>query len=207
MSKYRKYIKKLQFFNDKAKKLLSSSYTSSIMQQKYSIRYRKTKKAGSISIKVNNPTDESLDAFILTLRMFMQDSDPISLRNMSKIYTNIPTRQKNKKVFEGYRKELNEYLDSSMHVILKDTKHEVHVEDRGLTNRRILETFLYGSLAHLNKRRVVEFTKWYNNKLLWFFVQRSFQSTLTRFIKTIRKIRALNNKVLKELRFKADSID
>jgi hypothetical protein len=41
----------------------------------------------SFQISRTGPTEENFEAFVLTLRFFVQDNEPSSFRNMSKLYT------------------------------------------------------------------------------------------------------------------------
>ena len=59
----------------------------------------------------DSPDDEAIDAFVLTLRFFIQDNEPTSLRNTSKLYASLPINPSHVARFGG-RRAPNALLDS-----------------------------------------------------------------------------------------------
>jgi hypothetical protein len=90
-------IETLVDFNVRAEKLLSSSYTKAILKGTYSLR----EKDGNIIISIPDPSEESLEAFILRLRFFIQDNEPTSFNRMSQLYSRLPVSQTTKDMFDS----------------------------------------------------------------------------------------------------------
>lgn len=92
------------------------------------------------------PDSENIDAIALTLRFFMQDNEPCSLSNLSKIYERLPINIEIKEKFSQARTSLNTYLDSQSLI-------KYIFNFTSLTNREILNTFMYGGLAHSQHKK------------------------------------------------------
>ncbi|MDP1571496.1 MAG: hypothetical protein Q8L86_15995 [Vicinamibacterales bacterium] len=95
------------------------------------------------------PDDEATEAVVLTLRFFIQDNEPISLRNMRALYEReLPSHPLADSV-EVACAGLNEWLDDRTSLSIAET--------RFLTYRDVLEIFVYGAYAHMNERRRKQF--------------------------------------------------
>ena len=95
----------LEFYNEKAEKLQGLSFTSSILNQNSGVHLSWTRDSGILKIDREGPDEESIDAFVLTLRFFMQDNEPTSLRNMAKLIEALPINEQNKENFRITRKQ------------------------------------------------------------------------------------------------------
>jgi hypothetical protein len=89
------------------------------------------------------PDDDNLKAVVLTLRMFIQDNEAISLRNMRRMLAGTTVRPELVAQFDAQCKVLNDYLDSETNLAIS--------EAGPLTHRDVLNMFVYGSYAHLNQ--------------------------------------------------------
>lgn len=129
----------MKLFNDKAEKLNNNSFTKKINSEGFGLTIF-AKKDGPVNVEKKFPTDESIDAFVLTLRFFIQDNESSSFGNLAKIYSKLPEYCKEKKEFLNVRKELNDYID------LPDKFLPITENGKTLTNRDIYNTFIYGGL-------------------------------------------------------------
>jgi hypothetical protein len=110
---------------------------------------------GSRRIDFFQPTDEQRDALLLTLRLFVQDKDGISLRRMADLHGDPGISEAWKTEHSRMRTWLNGRLD------------EAAAERDGvvvLRHRDVLNAVLYGKLAHYqpddpDARRYREWTK------------------------------------------------
>lgn len=68
----------------------------------------------------SGPDETAIDAFVLTLRLFFQDKDGISVRQLSGIYQAADADQTQR--FEHVRKQLNDHLDGDSGLAV-DQKH------------------------------------------------------------------------------------
>jgi hypothetical protein len=180
-----------ELFNQKADQVINSSF----------IHEAKTKDIGfTLSGKVGNKPDEwnwsydvkghdmdFINSVVLPIRFFIQDNERISLRNMYTLYTNLPLHDNYKITFNDIRNYLNEYLDEKARSFLDDQP----------TKRELLETIVYGELAHLNPEKVERLKNWKNDKMEWDLAFFEFQRVIHELIEMIKLIRNVNSFVLK----------
>ena len=95
---------------------------------------------GGTNITTVFPDEDSINGFILPLRILIQDMDGCSFRALSKLIPTLLISNELKESFKKIRDELNFYLDENTIFI---------VDNEGvLTRRRIFEVILYGKIAH-----------------------------------------------------------
>ena len=63
------------------------------------------------------PKTDDVDSFILTMRFFIQDNEPSSFRDLSKIYNTCPYI-KLKTAFEEYRESLNLFHSERYYLVM-----------------------------------------------------------------------------------------
>ena len=140
-------IETLKLFAEKTGRLGELSLADEVMK-KLSGTVRWTDGEGW-SDEYLGPQGEPIDAFVLTLRLLIQNNEPISLKRMSQLYQGLPLDPSFARRFEEQRSQLNGFLDGETGLSIE--------ESRQLTYRDIFYIFLYGSLAHTNnpeKRRI-----------------------------------------------------
>ena len=180
----------LELFAEKAGRLGELSLAQEILKSyRASVRWAKGEPwTGEYS----GPAEEAVDAYILTLRVLIQDNEPISLRNMRRLYRAEPIPASLADQFDEACAELNAFLDTDTNLAIE--------EGRQLTYRAIFEVFVYGSLAHTNsphKRQV--FTALRDGA--WFpLFQAHFADSLRAFEVTLAALRRINAEALVELR-------
>lgn len=142
-------IQKLMLFNKKADRLEKYSLWTHLDEHQPSVRL-----SNGEMLHQQFPSEESLDAVMVTLRLFMQDNDHISVRNMGKIYENNPKiSQQLKDNFFIIRNRLNKFLDKNSGFIIQSEIwiNEVRKAEKKFTMREILERILYGEIAHFTQ--------------------------------------------------------
>jgi len=96
------------------------------------------------------PDDESIDAFVLTIRFFIQKNERCSIRNLSIIYdTDRRVSNDHRDQFNNLRTILNDTLDSQLWFAINKSR---------LTYRQVLEGMIYSELSHSNKNGHREFS-------------------------------------------------
>jgi hypothetical protein len=154
--KYVKEIRTLELFNEKADKLESGRFMAGLRaNREFGVSVSWTK-GGPLVITRNGPDEDAIDAFVLTFRFFIQDNEKTSLRNIGKLYRSLPITQNKKDDVDKLRTQLNAFLDADSHIVFGDDI---------LTNRTVLETFVYGGLAHANRRKKSVFDEWMKSML------------------------------------------
>ncbi|MFN0158045.1 MAG: hypothetical protein ACKVRP_08255 [Bacteroidota bacterium] len=138
-------IQTLKQFVERADKLESLSFTKHVIAKPPSIKFEFNQEA--FTIIRSGPDRESIDAFVLTLRFFIQNNEPISIKNMAALFKQLPLPEEDLiKISEGHAK-LNTFLDSDVYFQLKSERP---------THRAVLEAFVYGDLAHSTQRTAFE---------------------------------------------------
>ena len=121
-------------------------------------------------LRRETPDDESIDAFVLTMRLFMQDNEPISIRNIDALLQALPIPDELKALSAEARADLNALLDSYT---------PLRVKGEHLTNRRVCDVYFYGWLAHgSNEAKREEY-------LAWRAVPRTYGWTKVLFLMTL----------------------
>ena len=184
-------IESLRLFNEKHDKLMSLGFVKKIFEEKIGFTMS-VKKDAPVDFQRHGPEGESIDAFVLTYRFFIQDNEMISFRNMSKIYDEMGITQDKKKAFEGIRETINTFLNSNSMLIIKDKKY---------TNREIQDIFIYGGLSHANETKKRIFDSWKKDQLIFEILENEFVGVLVNILNAIQAIARLNLNVLKEIEY------
>jgi len=181
-------IEILNLFNKNANKIKNRSYAKFFLAEKPKTTISK-KQGKPLKIKITEPDNESLDAFLLTLRLFYQEGEQISFRNtnkiynINKIYENLPNNfQKEKKSFSRAIKIINSALD---------TNTDIKFNNKILTYREVLDTILYGNTAHFYPNRRNTIKSWKSKEGLCELYKTSFHAisiSMKNFILYVQKI-------------------
>lgn len=183
-------IADLELFNEKANVLRHSSFVEKQLrnQSAFMISCSEGQKPESVLIGAEG---ESVDAAFLTLRMFIQNNDRISIGNIAKIYQSEIYISSFRQEFESVRCQINTYLDS---------KVEIEFFDKKYTNKEIIHLLLYGSKGHSNKEKEAELKKIMRNPILTNLFLYRINVAATNLIKGILAISEINDRVLQSLR-------
>lgn len=179
----------LKFFNEQVDELDSSTFVKFLTERGSSFKIS----AGidrDATAELISPDRESTKAFVLTLRMFLQNNETISIANMAELIQRLPISPELCDRYLNSRDKINSTLDDQVLFTVDGVK---------LTPRHVLLTFLYGGLAHLNRDRVVEHRKWQGNPLAFGGLQVGFNGTVTSLLKFLRWARQYNREVLEAI--------
>src|SRR5215216_2324996 len=80
-------IRALELFNEKADELRNLRFVHSLQSQDSGWTLTLEEDEGGVSRF--GPEDESIRAFVLTFRFFVQDNEPTSIRNMAERYSRL----------------------------------------------------------------------------------------------------------------------
>lgn len=178
-------LNSLRTFSEKATRLLNSSLAKEVLQKlNASVHWERGSEWTS---SYSGPSGESVEAFILTLRFFIQNNEPTSLRRMRQLYETIPVDTQFDQDFKDVYSKLNTFLDSSTNLSIQ--------EGQQLTHRDIFEFFVYGDLAHANtaKQEVIKALM----EGAWPSIfQIHFIYTLRCFVLAITELKRINDDVL-----------
>src|SRR5215210_6282970 len=76
-------VRPLRLFLEKAEKLWGFSYSQDIVNEPSGFTLNYDRDTGTTTTR-QGPDGELIDAYVLTLRFFIQDNEPTSIRNMTK---------------------------------------------------------------------------------------------------------------------------
>ncbi len=141
-----KQIDDLKLFNEKSAVLLTSTFANAMLKNASGFMFSYKANEGYEAIIVG-AEGESVDAAFLTLRMFMQDNDRVSVRNIAKIYSKEQNLADFRADFNSARSQLNKDLETSTGIIFFDKNY---------TYYEILELLMYGSKSHTNREKEAE---------------------------------------------------
>lgn len=178
--------KALELFNEKADQLLSSAFFEQASGGGSILEFNSESGWDSVH---SGPDDESTRALVLTLRLFMQDNDRISLRNMATTYRRLQVSAPLRNEFDANRSQLDAFLDSASQLAI--------AEGDPLTYRQILEMFVYGEHAHLSARHRSTYEDLRKTPFFSLF-QSSFVDAVVVFARCIRMMRETNCRALTE---------
>ncbi len=182
-----KLIQALNSFNERADDLHSSKFIESLIEDglKVTLAWDKRNEGIDFESTRTGPDKTAIQAFLMDYRFFIQNNDRISLRNMNGLYGSalIPDELRNE--FIAKRSKLNTYLDSST---------EIEIDSVQITNRILIETFLYGTYSHFTKEE--EFKRWKSMPMIFPIMEHRFASSLVDLVNLIQEVKATNIKVL-----------
>lgn len=131
----------LEIFIKKARILQESSFAKKFDEGGSTAILQWDKKIGFDEVVVG-PEGEEVHSALFTLRMFIQDNDRISIKNISKIFQEEPELDNRKSYFEDVRIGLNSELDKEIGMKYFDDHY---------TYREALNLYLY-SEGHTNRK-------------------------------------------------------
>ncbi len=155
-------IEALKLFIEKADKLKNSNFVTRIVKRSgVDLSFNTGQKT---VVRRRGPDDENIDAFILTFRFFIQDNEPISLRNIKDVFHSDLATEEEKNNFDEARSNLNTYLEGN-------TMFNIN----GMIRRReLMEVFIFGGLSHANSIKKEKYDRWMGSDILAPFVQNEF---------------------------------
>ena len=186
------HIEALELFNEKAGKLLNSAFVGALASGKTGATIsgrRQENGLFEISPELRGPSSEAVDAFILTFRFFVQDNETTSLRNIAKIYIEIGDDDEFLSRFNSARDSINQFLDlpNLMNITFNNSTP---------TNRDVMETFIYGGLAHANPKKCQVYMAWMGFPPASVLFHLCFNDVLGQVLRAISFVKNLNEELI-----------
>jgi hypothetical protein len=140
---------------------------------------------GRLSMKLHRPDDDARDALLLTLRFFTQRNEPTSFQRLEKLVDPGLSASWHSR-FKAINRSVNRSLGATIGTIR--TRDKVYSP----SNREVLETFLYGGLAHANKpAAVARYREWAQVPNFHSFLEFRFMEAIRRVLVHIRLLSEL----------------
>jgi leucyl-tRNA synthetase len=180
-------LRKLRLFNQKADVVASSQFASQVFRPEAGLTVNFRADAPQFELRGADP--EAIRSLALTLRFFLQEQDGVSFWQLNRIYDELGVSDKLKE-----RATLAiRALDTSLSTIA------VNLRGESVTYRRVLDVFLYGSLAHSRGREATEYERWMQSPhyepFMWLFFQRAGAELL----RAAAWFRTLNDEVIESV--------
>ncbi|MCX6595615.1 MAG: hypothetical protein NTV70_04540 [Acidobacteria bacterium] len=182
-------LHRLRLFNEKADKLLRSSFVEQIFARQNSVTITWSVDQ-PLSVERIGATEEATDAFALTLRFFVQDRDRIKLDGMLELYlrSKLPAARTEqiKQSFANYF----QWRDAPIGFTFRGVE---------LTNEKIINTVLYGDLAHANRKEYPLIEEWRQSKSVDQLTNHFFEGAVAGVAQFIFFCRSINEEILQSL--------
>lgn len=186
-------LRALRLFNEKVEKLQALSFTKRIFSEESGFRLE-GQSGGEVRGWRYGPDEESVDAFVLTFRFFIQDNENSSLRKMARMYSELG---KAELVSEPLVQEFCEMRDTVN--ALLDSATFVRVGDNQLTNRELFDVFMWGGLAHANIEKKKTYDQWKSVPFFFPMVENLFVGLLAKILYGLYLMESLNRAAIDEL--------
>jgi len=185
----------LKFFNEKAEKLSNLSFTESVRKHNTGLSITATRNGDGDLVSTSErrgPKSESIDAFVLTFRFFIQNNERCSLKRMAEYYESMQIGSSFKREFQEIRTLTNKFLDAVPDL-------HVEIDGRLMTRREIVEMVIYGNLSHANEKKRAIYQSWTRSEISQDILDYTFVFILSRVTLPIRELQDLNLRVLATL--------
>lgn len=164
----------LEVFVAKAHKLVDSRFRA-FVEEGLEITFSFESGQRGMTIEYRGPDTESIEAFILTFRFFIQDRDGISIRSLEKVCNDPGVSDVWKDKFRQIRVALKTFLDETP-----------PAPEKIPTNHDIMNVFIYGHLAHEDPKWKPQYDEWRSKPDKFFFFNHQFNKILAEVLRMIR---------------------
>ena len=180
----------LKLFNEKAAFLLNSNFANAMLKNQSGVMFS-WEIGKSYEVILLGAEGKSVDAAFLTIRMFLQNNDRISIANIAKIYLCEQELQPYQADFNKIRDQVNIFLESS---------NEVVFFGKNYSNREAIELLLYGSKGHTNREKEADLKALSDCDLIWKIYLQQVNSAATQLILGIELLAKINKRALSDLK-------
>lgn len=187
-------IAALELFDSKIEKIHKRSFIGKYEESKNLVSITATKGGSNWNVQTmhRRADDESVDAVVLTLRFFIQDNEPCSLRNLDRIYNEIDCLLDLSEHFKTRRSYINDTLSCPAQPKRRDIEL--------ITNRDVLETFVFGEMSHSNVKHRNRYAAWQADPMSSAIYTQLFHRLAYEIFMACTEISAINSIALSRLR-------
>ena len=140
---------------------------------------------GRIYSAIENFNQDEINAFVLDYRQFTQNNDPISIGNLAIIYSSPWVPQGARQRFEEARAKLKRE---------RNRASLISFGDQPLVMGELIDTVVYGGLAHTNPEKAAAFEAWEKSGIMG-IIWAEFFAYLRGFMDVLKFFRLLNSHV------------
>ena len=189
----------LMFIEESAK--LGSFNFAKILTKRRSLHARFVWSSDNVLVGVEHDglTDESVDAFIPTFRLFILETEKVSFRSLAKIVMlDDEVSDEWKREFVRVRSQLNTYLDSpSEFYNLSSDSNDLPILAKPIRSKReLLYTFIYGAFLHRDEENRKALKDWQSFPTFFSFLQFEFLTILAAMLEQISYVATISKQEL-----------
>jgi len=184
-------ISPLVLFNEKVDRLERCVLTKRMATPRYVIQRDKIMDRQWIAF--DNISEDDLDAFVLNLRLLIQDRDGFSIRCLSKLYKENIVPKDLAMEFEEQRNTWKTYRSSPSSLIKPGGTEK-------LSNGELFDILFYGGLAHQDQKYLSEFIILTRQGAFSVFVFGFFLSALKTILDVVRNIKEINIRLIEVIK-------
>lgn len=182
-------LQRLRLFNEKAEKLQRCSFIEKVFRSDHGVTIHFGEDQ-PLTVEKQGADEEATDALSLTLRFFFNQGDGISLSQMRKLYEALPLPDEEKRKAREAFGRYDGFLNSGIGVVFKGN---------ALTNWNVLETVLYGDLAHANDNKRPMFEEWREAAPFGTLVQFYYEEAVARVVQFVVACQQFNEEIIRRL--------
>jgi hypothetical protein len=171
-------IELLKLFIERVDKLRNSSYVRAIHETPLKLTISGNMAEKTLLFKNTDVNPEHVDAFLFTLRLFIQEKDSISVEKMGSMIGSLEVSKEPKVRFFKQKEFLDKFLsEQSM----------MRIDDDLPTNNDVLRTVLYGFRGHLKTEepKYRRYKEWSSNPIALSIIEFTFNSVLITYIEAL----------------------
>lgn len=184
-------LQKLKLFNDKIETVRRGRFVPQVFRPDHGVTLKfVTEKP--VTVQKRGADEDAILALAATLRFFVQERDGISLWQIADIYEGLPVEEMNKESALSAVDSVDKYLD---------TPFPFRIDRKAITKRHVFEVFMYGSLAHANDDKRLEYEKWTKGPVAD-MMEFYFETIVADMLQVIVSFQGMNERTIQALQSK-----
>jgi hypothetical protein len=187
-------LQKLKLFNEKAEVLRRRNFVKQVFRPDHgvTVKFNFDPQAGPLGIESERrgADEESLHAFAITFRFFVQPGDGITIEQIAEIYESLPVEDRAKQSARNAADSLKSYLDSTT---------EVAFNGKTITRQRLFDVFMYGNMAHAKDDKRLEYESWMQHPLTAAILPTFLEETIASLTNCILSFHEMNERTIQQL--------
>lgn len=181
---------RLFLFNERVDRLDRTTLAKRLGDPQYTLSYHRMMNREWIS--ADGVSEDDVDAFVLNVRLLIQDRDGISIRKLAENVYSSPT------VPGSLQQQFAQHRQRWCDHKTQPSMFRHLTEDRNFTNGELFDILMYGGLAHVDSTKVDHFYQLTKQGAFSSMVFASFLVSLRLFLQVVRSIRDTNLSLLEQ---------
>jgi hypothetical protein len=184
-------LKKLKLFNEKIDTVRRGRFVPQVFRPDHGVALTfATEKP--VTVQKRGADEDAILALAATLRFFVQQRDGISLWQIADIYEGLAVEEMDKESARSSVDSVDKYLDTPCPFL---------IDGKAITKRHVFEVFMYGSLAHANDDKRLEYEKWTKGPVAD-MMEFYFETIVADMLQVIVSFQGMNERTIQALQSK-----